>query len=71
MKRQGHYCKVCDEYKAHEKFSGRGHAAHICRACAQLPPEEQARAGDLEPALQPPMAAFHRAKKLAAEPDEE
>ena len=42
MKRQGHYCKVCDEYKAHEKFSGKGHAVHICKACAQLPPEEQA-----------------------------
>ena len=42
MKRQGHYCKVCGEYKAHEKFSGKGHAAHICKACAQLSPEEQA-----------------------------
>lgn len=42
MKRQGHYCKVCDEYKAHEKFSGKGHAVHICKACAQLPAEEQA-----------------------------
>ena len=42
MKKQGHYCKVCGEYKAHEKFSGRGHAAHICKTYAQLPPEEQA-----------------------------
>ena len=42
MKKQGHYCKVCGEYKANETFSGRGHAAHICKACAQLPPEEQA-----------------------------
>lgn len=42
MKRQGYYCKVCDEYKAHEKSSGKGHAAHICKVCAQLPPEEQA-----------------------------
>jgi len=42
MKRKGHYCKVCDEYKANEKFSGKGHAAHICKACAQLLPEEQA-----------------------------
>lgn len=42
MKRQGHYCKVCGEYKANEKFSGKGHAAHICKACAKLPPEERA-----------------------------
>ena len=28
--------------KAHEKFSGESHTAHICKACAQLPPEEQA-----------------------------
>ena len=42
MKKHGHYCKVCGEYKANEKFSGKGHAAHICKACAQLPPKEQA-----------------------------
>lgn len=29
MKKNGHYCKVCGEYKANEKFSGKGHAAHI------------------------------------------
>ena len=42
MKKHGHYCKVCGEYKANEKFSAKGHATHICKACAQLPPEEQA-----------------------------
>ena len=36
MKRHGHYCKVCGEYKANEKFSGKGHAAHICKTCAAL-----------------------------------
>ena len=30
MKKHGHYCKVCGEYKANEKFSGKGHAAHVC-----------------------------------------
>ena len=30
MKKHGHYCKICGEYKANEKFSGKGHAAHIC-----------------------------------------
>ncbi len=32
MKQHGHYCKVCGCYKANEKFSGKGHAAHICKA---------------------------------------
>ena len=38
----GHYCKVCGEYKANEKFSGKGHAAHECKSCASLSPEKQA-----------------------------
>ena len=42
MKKHGHYCKVCGEYKANEKFSGKGHAAHICKSCASLPAEKQA-----------------------------
>ena len=36
-KPQGHFCRVCGERKANEKFSGKGHAAHICKACAALP----------------------------------
>lgn len=32
-KQQGHFCKVCCEYKANEKFSGKGHAQHICKQC--------------------------------------
>ena len=39
MKKHGHYCKVCGEYKANEKFSGKGHVAHICKKCAALPPD--------------------------------
>ena len=42
MKKRGHYCKVCGEYKANEKFSGKGQTAHICKTCAALPPEKQA-----------------------------
>lgn len=41
-KPHGHYCRICGQYKANEKFSGRGHAAHICKACAKRgnkPPE--------------------------------
>ncbi len=39
---QGHYCKICDEYKANEKFSGKGHAAHICKSCSHLSAVEKA-----------------------------
>lgn len=35
--KNGHYCKVCGEYKSNESFSGKGHAAHICKKCAALP----------------------------------
>ena len=41
-KLHGHYCRICQQHKANEKFSGRGHAAHICKACAKRvnkPPE--------------------------------
>lgn len=41
MKKHGHYCKVCGEYKANEKFSGKGHTAHICKACSSLPAEKK------------------------------
>lgn len=36
-KNQGHYCKICGEYKSNESFTGKGHAAHICKKCAALP----------------------------------
>ena len=39
--RKGHYCRVCGEHKANEKFSGKGHAAHICKACASKPPAQK------------------------------
>lgn len=42
MKRKCHYCKICGEYKANEKFSGKGHAAHICRSCSGLSAAEKA-----------------------------
>ncbi len=40
-KRQGHYCKICGEWKANEKFTGKGHAAHICKSCDALPQEKK------------------------------
>ena len=41
-KPSGHYCKVCGMRKSNESFSGKGHVAHICKACAKLKPEQQA-----------------------------
>lgn len=32
-----HFCWVCGQHKAHEKFSGRGHATHMCKQCHALP----------------------------------
>jgi hypothetical protein len=31
-----HYRRVCGQYKANGKFSGRGHAAHFCKECHSL-----------------------------------
>lgn len=42
-KKHGHYCKVCEEYKSNESFSGKGHSAHICKKCAVLSPAERSR----------------------------
>lgn len=42
-KRQnGHYCWACDRWRANEKFSGQGHARHLCKDCARLGKEELA-----------------------------
>ena len=41
-KPRGHFCKICYQRKSNEKFSWRGHTAHICKACAKRgnkPPE--------------------------------
>jgi methionyl-tRNA synthetase len=41
---RGHYCKVCGEILPNEKFTGKGHAAHICKSCARKPLDEQQEA---------------------------
>ncbi len=38
----GHFCKVCGMRKSNESFSGKGHAAHICKTCSRLSPAQQA-----------------------------
>ena len=60
MKSHGHYCKICGDYKANEKFSGKGHAAHICKACQSLPVEERNKEAILTRMMNLP---FHLSKE--------
>jgi UDP-N-acetylmuramyl pentapeptide synthase len=38
---RGHFCKVCRQILPNEKFSGKGHAAHICKKCAKKQKEQK------------------------------
>lgn len=40
-KYRGHYCKICGEIKANEKYSGKGHRSHICKSCSKLSVEKR------------------------------
>lgn len=40
-KQSGHYCQICGEYKANEKFSGKGHKQHICKTCMSASKDEK------------------------------
>ena len=31
-----HFCKICNSFKANERFSGKGHKTHICKDCKSL-----------------------------------
>ena len=59
----GHYCKICGEYKANEKFSGKGHAAHICKACSCLSTAEKAAAMDMNRLMSFPMRRLSEGEK--------
>ena len=59
----GHYCKICDEYKANEKFSGKGHAAHICKACSKLSAAEKAEAMTINRLMNFPMGRLSESEK--------
>jgi len=41
---RGHYCYVCGEILPNEKFTGKGHVAHICKKCARLTPDNRLEA---------------------------
>lgn len=59
----GHYCKICGEYKANEKFSGKGHAAHICKSCSRLSVAEKAAAMDINRMMNFPMRRLSDGEK--------
>ena len=39
-KRRGHFCWSCERIRANERFSGKGHARHLCKDCSKLGKEE-------------------------------
>ena len=41
-KARGHFCWCCGRVRANERFSGRGHARHLCKECSKLGKEELA-----------------------------
>ena len=43
MKKRGHYCKICGEYKSNEKFSGKGHAVTNQWGEVQKSPKNQGK----------------------------
>ena len=59
----GHYCKICGEYKANEKFSGKGHAVHICKACSRLSAAEKTAAMDMNRLMSFPMRRLSEGEK--------
>jgi hypothetical protein len=62
-KYRGHYCKICGEIKANEKFNGKGHRSHICKSCSKLSVEKRnelvrmRKIGDIE------FSGFYLSKK--------
>ena len=63
-KQQGHYCKICGERKANEKFSGKGHSLHICKACTSAVKSGKGRDVDMLPEPLPISRETTRFKKL-------
>jgi len=59
----GHYCKICGEYKANEKFSGKGYAAHICKSCSKLSAAEKAEAMTINRLMDLPMGRLSASDK--------
>ncbi len=69
VKKQGdqHYCWGCGHTRAHEKFSGRGHARHLCKDCEKAQRQERRarRRGDSATAGVNPVTPAPAPKDLA------
>lgn len=63
-KQQGHYCRVCGECKANEKFSGKGHAQYICKTCMSAMRSGKTIGDDVLPEPLPASRETTRFKKL-------
>lgn len=59
----GHYCKICGQYKANEKFSGKGHTAHICKSCSHLSAADKAEAMTMNRLMNLPMRRLSDSEK--------
>ncbi len=47
-KPHGHYCHACGRRRPNEKFSGSGHASHICRECVNEKRAERKRENEMK-----------------------
>lgn len=74
---QGHYCRVCGQYRSNEKFSGKGHRQHICKMCnrerqaqkrAKKRAIKQASVAGLPPPKQYPMTRYQAASYIGMTP---
>lgn len=62
-KYRGHYCKICGEIKANEKFSGKGHRSHICKSCSKLPVEKRNELVRMRKIVDIEFSGFYLSKK--------
>ena len=60
---RGHYCKICGEIKANEKFSGKGHRSHICKSCSKLPVEKRNELVRMRKIVDIEFSGFYLSKK--------
>lgn len=59
----GFYCKICSQHKANEKFSGKGHANHICKACSRLSPDSKVESQTINRLMNLPMRRLTDSEK--------
>ncbi|MEI7457681.1 MAG: hypothetical protein WCK93_13260 [Nitrosomonadales bacterium] len=39
--KRGHFCHLCQAILPNERFSGKGHARHVCTDCSRMPKGER------------------------------